>query len=901
MLKRMRAPRRRGLQLIVGCTFAAAMLAGRRAEAVDTLCDSAYENCRTKLIAYINQEPAGGEIDVGMWFMEDSRYATALISRMNAGVKVRILMDPRANDGHPDNEAVLNQLYNANVPMRRRTTSAIEHWKAMIFNAQNIVYFGSANFSGDAFVNVTPYVNYVDETVYITDTSTVVNSFRRKFDDAWVDTASYTNYRNAASPVRGYPALDGYAVDPELNFPPGSGQDFGSRSVKAYNAEPVSGGIDSLMFRITDRRHTDAIIAARTRGVPVRMIVDPTEYRNTARVWDSWNVDRLYMAGVDLRITTHQGINHGKLTILRGQHTTVFGSSNWTSPSANAQHEHNYFTKRSLLYDYFIDYFNWRWNNACPTVQQAVNCTPSAVANTTRPFAPLPPDKPVYDAIANGKVGVPTTGVKLVWNGGQWAHLYDVYLGTDPANLALFAANLDLGPSEYSNMRESYTLPTLNAGTTYYWKIVSKTMALVAKEGPVWSFTTAGTQEGPPPGVTDVVLWASNIPPSSLHGNWTRVADSSAAGGVSLHNPDRGQAKVAPALASPTNYVDATFNATAGVAYHLWIRMAAENNSTSNDSLHVQFSDAVDALGSSVGKVDTSASVEIVLQEGSSGAAPHGYGWADNGWGTFGTNIYFKTTGSHLIRIQQREDGAVFDQIVLSPDPNTYRESPPGPLRDDTTILPAAGAGDPPPPPPPPPTLSADTVVLHMAEVPTAQITGNWQVLADSTAAGGSALWNPNTGAAKVAPALASPANYFEAWFDAKPGTPYHVWVRMKAESNSLSNDSVHIQFGDSLAMNGSPFAQLDSTSSMEFVLQNGSNGPADHGWGWTENGWGSFGANIQFATAGPHRLRVQQREDGAILDQIVISPDTYLNATPPPGSRQDDTTILPSQGTVTP
>ncbi|HYM25701.1 MAG TPA: hypothetical protein VEU08_20925, partial [Vicinamibacterales bacterium] len=41
-----------------------------------------------------------------------------------------------------------------------------------------------------------------------------------------------------------------------------------------------------------------------------------------------------------------------------------------------------------------------------------------------------------------------------------------------------------------------YALPPLQPGTTYYWKIVSKTAALLTANGPVWSFTTAGTGGG---------------------------------------------------------------------------------------------------------------------------------------------------------------------------------------------------------------------------------------------------------------------------------------------------------------------------------------------------------------------------------------------------------------------
>ena len=47
-----------------------------------------------------------------------------------------------------------------------------------------------------------------------------------------------------------------------------------------------------MMFRITDEQHTNAMVAAVNRGVPVRLITDETEYRNAARLWDAYNVDQ---------------------------------------------------------------------------------------------------------------------------------------------------------------------------------------------------------------------------------------------------------------------------------------------------------------------------------------------------------------------------------------------------------------------------------------------------------------------------------------------------------------------------------------------------------------------------------------------------------------------------------
>jgi hypothetical protein len=48
----------------------------------------------------------------------------------------------------------------------------------------------------------------------------------------------------------------------------------------------------------------------------------------------------------------------------------------------------------------------------------------------------------------------------------------------------------------------------------------------------------------------------------------------------------------------------------------------------------------------------------------------------------------------------------------------------------------------------------------------------------------------------------------------------------------------------------------------------------------------------VTFSSSGTHTLRIQLREDGVQLDQIVLSPTTYLNTRP--GSLTDDSTIVP-------
>lgn len=386
----------------------------------------------------------------------------------------------------------------------------------------------------------------------------------------------------------------------------------------------------------------------------------------------------------------------------------------------------------------------------------------------------------------------------------------------------------------------------------------------------------------------DVVLWTAGTSPAQVRGDWVRESDATAAGGIVLRNPDRGRAK-GTALAAPANYFEMQFTAKASTAYHLWIRMRAEGNSTNNDSVYVQFSDAVTATGVSTFRIGSTSAAEAVLQNPSAESSSLlGWGWTDNGWGSLGTPIYFAAGGAHTIRIQQREDGATIDQIVLTPV--TFAQTAPGVRRSDAKILARAlGLA---------PSVSAATAVIRVASAAAGRMFGTWQLIADATAAGAQALRNPDANTERIAPALSNPASYFEATFTAAAGKPYHVWVRMRTDGNSMFNDSVHVQFNDSQTSASTPTARIGTSSSLEVVLQNGASGPAPHGWGWTENGWGALGSHVYFATTGTHTIRVQQREDGAIIDQIVISPDTFL--TSPPGWRLDDMAILQA-GTAPP
>src|SRR5574339_1120591 len=95
--------------LVVSCAAASPAAGAER------LCDPAFEDCRTPLLDLIRNERVG--IDVAFWFMEDARYSGELVRKVQEGVRVRVLMDPRANGPYPLNAQILAQLESGGVPM----------------------------------------------------------------------------------------------------------------------------------------------------------------------------------------------------------------------------------------------------------------------------------------------------------------------------------------------------------------------------------------------------------------------------------------------------------------------------------------------------------------------------------------------------------------------------------------------------------------------------------------------------------------------------------------------------------------------------------------------------------------------------------------------------------------
>ncbi len=326
----------------------------------------------------------------------------------------------------------------------------------------------------------------------------------------------------------------------------------------------------------------------------------------------------------------------------------------------------------------------------------------------------LPPKRDLFEGIFSRRTAT-VLFLIMTWSTAAYGQLGASFTASaDHSTSLLTNYDLEIHPAGSSTITRSKNIgkPTPNASNTithldsaFFDGLNAGNYSLfVVSEGPGGraasipaSFSISPPPTPPPAAATNVSIIPEIPPPSSsevvLYGSdgaitgtrWTLIADATAAGGTTLFNQD-GLAKATVASATPTSYVEMTFTAKAGTPYHIWFRLKANNNSYTNDSVFLQFSNARDAAGAAIARIGTTEALTIILEEGS-GFGVSGWGWNDNKYGgTIAPHVYFGADGLQTLRVQYREDGLRLDQIVISPA--IYLTSRPGLTKNDTTIVP---------------------------------------------------------------------------------------------------------------------------------------------------------------------------------------------------------------------
>ncbi|MBI4529081.1 MAG: phospholipase D family protein [Deltaproteobacteria bacterium] len=117
--------------------------------------------------------------------------------------------------------------------------------------------------------------------------------------------------------------------------------------------------LNIAIFKLTQPDIAGAIISAKKRGVAVRVITDRSEYEDRTNVKQ---VNRLFNAAIPIKMNTHQGKMHLKVTIA-DQAVVATGSFNYTIAAASRNDEVLVIVRDPAVAKEWNDEFNRLWTD----------------------------------------------------------------------------------------------------------------------------------------------------------------------------------------------------------------------------------------------------------------------------------------------------------------------------------------------------------------------------------------------------------------------------------------------------------------------------------------------------------------------------------------------------------
>ena len=407
--------------------------------------------------------------------------------------------------------AIRQSLIAAGIPIRHKTTTGINHWKMMLYKAcpgyQRAPEESISPPPTSPTARTRRSMPYNTRTTSTRPSTSPTTRARQELHDEvtttiWLDTGATTRTWRMSQPAwfSSYPI---YPISPDLNFPPD--QDYQDRVVAQLKLETTQ--VDAMMFRITSAKIPDELIKRGAGRVPVRLITDQNQYRNTTYFWHSYNVDRMCMAGVEVKWKDDASGQdmHQKASSCTGS----TGRQIW--PSSGRR------TGRRLP--------QTRSASTTTSRRSRGSCSGSSISSTASgttkapldggaisppmflDFAPGFPETPVYVAPPTRR-RAREASVTLRWEGGWWAHKYDIYFGTtstpplvvqdsrrDRRRLAS-APTKSRTPSRAS----SRASPTIGESSARRWRTAQAGWhpCQPKGQGPTYSFTTSGGGAIPP-------------------------------------------------------------------------------------------------------------------------------------------------------------------------------------------------------------------------------------------------------------------------------------------------------------------------------------------------------------------------------------------------------------------
>ena len=305
-----------------------------------------------ELLGAINA--ATGSIDFAIYGIRAQQHIIdALVAAQNRGVSVRGVVDTDdaacTTFGYPDTPLLISALGPGSVHCDNGAGySYIMHDKFFVFDGQK-VWTGSTNISDTELGG-----EYNSDVAALISSYKLAEIYRGEMDELFAGLCHNRKADNTQHVIDGSHYTDGTLV--KSYFSP---TDHAADNAVVPLVNAATQTLDIAMFYFTSQPIADAILAARARGVTVRMIIDAT---GAANAYSKHGL--LCASGISVKTENWGGKSHSKWAVADAalpSAAVVFGSMNWTSSGDTQNDENTLYVQNAGMAAAFAAEFSRQW------------------------------------------------------------------------------------------------------------------------------------------------------------------------------------------------------------------------------------------------------------------------------------------------------------------------------------------------------------------------------------------------------------------------------------------------------------------------------------------------------------------------------------------------------------
>lgn len=299
-------------------------------------------------------------LDIAVWDNGSNKIVTALNNAYTRGVQVRYITSSNALN------TALSGL-NSNIPVLERNstlTSNVMHNKFVIAD-NSALLTGSMNFgNGSMFDDF--------NNVVIVNDANLCQTYTTEFEEMWGGNGAQPNLANSKfGPDKTDNTTHNFTIGTtavESYFSPTDNTT--QKIIDAINSADFT--LDVATFTFTNNDLGDAVIAAKNRGVAVRVIMENESYIGS-------EFNGLVAAGIPT--ISHQSVPydfHHKYCIIDGAVSAsdpivVTGSHNWTNSAEDEYDENTLIIHDEIIAGQYLEEYGQRWNELSTSIYESMD------------------------------------------------------------------------------------------------------------------------------------------------------------------------------------------------------------------------------------------------------------------------------------------------------------------------------------------------------------------------------------------------------------------------------------------------------------------------------------------------------------------------------------------------